>query len=179
MAWVLSTIKATFTVIDDDGAQSSHSIYIPVSFDMVAAVNFAIAAAPKVVALIGGALTGINVTAGIYDNSFPTPGADTDTEEKGVFQVRTADNTISNLAVPSVLAAKYVDTGKRAGIDIDFTDADVIAYVAVLEDGIEVDDGAGVPTTVTPCDSRGADLVSVINGYKQHRASYKSRGGQG
>jgi hypothetical protein len=167
----------TFTFVDDDGAKSTTTLYIDPNWavDLTDLSTIAQEIATALEALSDAKLLSCVISMEGYDNVGELGATGSDVEDKGVFLMRTDDNFGASISVPSILETKLVDTGVTAGIQIDFTDDDVIAFKDILEDGGEV----GVGELWEVVDSRGQDIAAVVDGYKQNRASFKSRGRRG
>lgn len=166
MAFVDGPISISFTFQDDDLAEASTSVKLPVGTTLAAAKTFA----ASYVALLGPvtdcALTAYNVTQEIYDDTYPVAALGSDVEDKGVLTIRTANNGTSTLSWPGVLESILVNSITPAGTYIDLLNVSVAALVTALVNGL-----AGTQ----PSDRRGADFRSVKEAYKQNRGSQKSR----
>ncbi len=84
------------------------------------------------------------------------PSANSDVEEGGRFQFRTANNFFTSSRLPTLDESK-VNAGSR---DLNLTDADIAAFVQAVISGIDLT-AAGGSGTVTPCDKRNEDVASL------------------
>lgn len=82
------------------------------------------------------------------------------------------------MAIPSIKESKLVASGVAAGIQIDVTDADVLAFVTAMVDGIDLNPFGFLDTVQFGTEHRDG-YASLTDAYKQNRASHKSRGGRG
>lgn len=172
-------VKVQLLYLDEGGAHARSTVNLPSNTDEIAAINFAEALFPLAAAITETALMGVNVVFPKYDDAYPDPPAGSDVEVKGVFILRTADNAKSALATAGIPDEMLIDTGALKGVLIDLTDEDIDAFVDALIDGLTVNNSQGVPTLVTPCDTRGSDYNAVLEAYKQHRRSQKRMGRKG
>ncbi|MCZ7545743.1 MAG: hypothetical protein M5R40_20485 [Anaerolineae bacterium] len=108
--------------------------------------------------LVVGALTRIGVTR---DVDLPgglaaSASANADVEEGARFQFRTENGFFSGLRLPTFDESK-IAAGTRG---VDLADGDVAAFVAAMEDGLDLS-GVGGTGTVQPCDARDEDLLAL------------------
>ncbi len=108
--------------------------------------------------LISGVLVDASVAvkmdiSGLANN---TPSVLSDVEEKAIFTMRPCGGLrASKLSLPTIKESVFVNSG--AGEEVDLTNADVIAFFAVMESGV-VDGG------INATDSHGTDICKVIYG---------------
>lgn len=183
MALVHSEVGVfTISTVDDDGAKGAVTF-----FGKLPAINqwtqVAIDKTKELLwgllsPLMGAALRGISFGLGSYDDTYPVAAAGSDVENKGVWLMTAAGNVKADFATPDILETKLVSSGALTGIQIDFTDADVIAFNDALINGIDLNP-FGVLDVVQFGTSRGELFVQIRDAYKQNRKSHKSRGGRG
>lgn len=183
MAWVHSNVGViTYTVKDDDGAQSTMTFYgtLPVLavWTELAAETVKEKLWDRIAPLIDAALLTASFSLMSYDDAFDAPASGSDVEDKGVFLWTTDNNQKGTIALASILESKLVDSGVTAGIQIDVTDADVEDFVEAMIDGIDLNP-FGILDTVHFGTSRGEDWQVLRDAYKQNRRSQKSRGYRG
>lgn len=183
MAMVFGDVlTVTYTVVDDDGAKSTVTFYATLpsitSWTSDSMERVATEMESLVSAISDGAILGVTMSLSGYDDAFPAATAGSDVENKGVFLLTAEGNQKASLAVPSIMESKLVSTGVLAGIQLDVSDGDVLAFVDALESGIDLNP-FGILDTVTFGTSRGEAFQVVRDAYKQNRASFKSRGGRG
>jgi len=183
MAWVHSNVaQISYTVQDDDKAKSTMTFYA----ELPSLSQWTQDALNKVKELlwdtisplVDSALVSANALLPSFDDTFPSPADGSDVEDKGVFLWTTDNNQPGSVALASILESKLVDTGLGKGIQIDFTDVDVIAFVDAMTTGIDLNP-FGILDVATFGTSRGEDWETVRDGYKQNRKSQKSRGNRG
>ncbi|MEI7645652.1 MAG: hypothetical protein WCJ55_15365 [Chloroflexales bacterium] len=166
MAFVDGPISISFNFQDDDLAEASTSVKLPVGTTLAAAKTFAASYVSLLGPVTDCALTAYNITQEVYDDTYPVAALGSDVENKGVLTIRTANNGTSTLSWPGVLESILVNSITPAGTYIDLLNVSVAALVTALVSGL-----AGTQ----PSDRRGADFRSVKEAYKQNRGSQKSR----
>jgi hypothetical protein len=183
MTWVHNQVAVfTFGFEDDDGASSSLTLYgkLPVlaQWTQDAADKVKEEIATLLDALSDAALKTSNALLVSYDDTFPVGAAGSDVEDKGVLLLTTDNNQPGSMAIPSILESKLVDTGLGQGIQINFSDGDVSAFVDAMTTGLDLNP-FGIGDTVRFGTSRGENWSVVRDGYKQNRKSQKGRGRRG
>lgn len=164
MAWVDKPYEISYTIEDDDGAKSVHTIYCS-RLNIIGNVEtFAASYRTKLQALISSTITRMSISLPAYDNA-PTFTAGSDVETKGVFSFLNSAGTYTTITVPGVKETILASNKK----DINTDNAAVADWITGLT-------GDGWGASVDPLESRGADLVRVAKAYKQQRLSHKSRG---
>jgi hypothetical protein len=149
-------VTVNYTVTDAKGKSSLCKIRVPSGFSLNQYGEFAVAMGQLVANICDGAITDISV--GIPVNlSAATIRASAlgiaDIAKKALFMMSSAVvGLFSKVFVPT-----YNEANTTTGSDeINAADADIAAYVAVLEAGITTGG-----ETVTPIDVRGNDLTDV------------------
>lgn len=164
MAWVNKPYEVSYTIEDDDGAKSVHTVYCS-RLNIIANVElFAAEYRTKLQALINSTITRMSISLPAYEDS-PSFTAGSDVETKGVFSFLNSAGTYTTITVPGVKETVLASNKK----DIDTNNAAVAAWITGIT-------GDGWGNNVDPLESRGADLVRVAKAYKQQRLSHKSRG---
>lgn len=166
MAFVDGTISVSFQFQDDDLAQASTSVKLPVGTTLAAAKTFAASYVSLLTPVTDCALISYAVTQEVYDDTYPVAAPASDVENKGVLTIRTANNNTSTLSWPGVLESILVNSITPAGTYIDLANVAVAALVTALTNGL-----AGTQ----PSNRNGQDFRSVKEAYKQNRGSQKSR----
>lgn len=85
-------------------------------------------------------------------------GSQSDSFRHGVFIIETAVPDLAVIRVPSIDLSLLETTGPFAGIRIDQSNTDVIAFIDALCNGIG---------GIQPCDPFGNDLVQISQAYKE------------
>lgn len=170
----------TFSAIDDDLAIGKAKLNVDVSdfaFEIGDLHTMAQDLATGMSALLETSLFQYSISAvGWEDTLVGEAGpAESDVEDKGVFLLRSENNFSSDVAIPGIDEGKLVATGVSTGIQIDTSDADVLAFIALLTTMQEV----GVGENWRVVDSRGDPIVAVADAYKRNAASQKSRNRRG
>jgi len=166
MAMVAGKVQLSLTYQDDDLATSRTSVDFPAGTALADVQAYASAYAALVDPVTDCALIGYSVNQEYYDDTYPTAGAGSDVEDKGVLVIRTVGNAIKTMSWPGVLESVLVNTISPPGTYIDLANVAVAALVSALITGI-----AGT----APSNGRGDDLRSVKEAYKKNTSSLKSR----
>lgn len=166
MAIVSGGSKLTLVYKDDDLAQSRSSIDFPPGTTPAAVQTYASAYVALVAPVTDCALMGYTITEDFYDDTYPTPAAQSDVEDKGVLVIRTVNNKTRQFTWPGVLESVLVNTISPPGTFINLAHVAVAALVSALITGI----GGTAPST-----DIGSDFLSVVEAFKRNRSSLKSR----
>lgn len=166
MPIVAGAISLSLSYQDDDLAIARTSVNFPVGTTLAAVQTYATAYAALVAPLTDCALIGYSINQEYYDDAFPTAGAGSDVEDKGVLVIRTVGNAIKTMSWPGVLESVLVNTISPPGTYVDLANVAVSALVSALITGI----GGTAPSS-----SRGDDFRSVKEAYKKNTYSQKSR----
>lgn len=163
MAWQFGPYGIQFTLVDDDGAKSVHAMNLIRANTTPDVEAFAAAMVPLLHALVDCSVQRYNIILPAYNDAVALGAAGSDIERKAVFNFATDAGTVSSFALPGCKEA-ILATNKR---DINLAHTDVLAYTAAMIGGL---------LSVDPVDYRGADIVSVLEAYKQNRKSHVQRG---
>lgn len=110
--------------------------------------------------LVNGHLKGASVTltVDISDLTNAAAAAIADVQEGAKFVFRALNPLFTKtITLPTFIETFF--TGAGANKEVDLTNASVIAFVSMMEDGF--DDGGGTPVEVNPTTSHGEDLFSL------------------
>jgi hypothetical protein len=154
-----ASIGIVYTVEDRKGAASNTIINVPSGTTMPDAILFAQQMALLIDPMVTGRITraGISLTVDLSSLGLGAVASDTsDVEEGARFQFTTAGNFRTSNRIPTFDETK-VTVG---GTDVDQVDADVAAFIAAMEDGINLV-GVGGSGTVGPTDSRDDDITAT------------------
>jgi hypothetical protein len=166
MAIVSGGSKLTMIYQDDDLATSRSSIDFPAATAVAAIQTYAAAYAALLDPVTDCALKGYTITTDFYDDTYPTPAAGSDVEDKGVIIMRTQNNKTRQFNWPGVLESVLMNTISPPGTYIDLANVAVAALTAALITGIG---------GTQPSNDRGEDFLSIVQAFKQNRSSLKSR----
>lgn len=152
-------------VVDNKGQRSVSRIFLPTGFTFAQYTSYAQDYADAVALCIGGGITGVNLSLDVDLSALVQTGKPTllsDVEETAEFILRTAGNRRAFVAIPTYDENKTV----AASDELDRTDADVLAFINLLEDGITVN-----AANVSPCDIGDDDVVEVVTALERFRNS--------
>lgn len=149
-------VSINYTFTDAKGKSSLCKIRVPSGFSIDQYGQFAIAMAQLVANLSDGAITDVSVGIPVSLSGATIRASAlgiADVAKKALFSLASAvTGLFSKVFVPT-----YNEANTTTGSDeINAADADIAAYVAVLESGITTGG-----ETVTPQDVRGNDIVDV------------------
>lgn len=153
-------IEVFYTVQDADGDKSTITIPVPSATPLLDLPLFVQQMEPLLDALTNGGLVSAGFTVEV-DLSAAWPAAAAviaDVQEKAQFAFRTLGGFVKRISIPTILESVF--GGGGASDQVDTTNPDVMAFVAAMENGIDLT-GIGGSGTVQPCDSRDDDLVSM------------------
>lgn len=149
-------VSLNFTIIDGKGKTSTTKIRVPTGFTPAQYVEAAEGFAQLMLNMSEGAITDISVSLPVNLSGATlrsVPLAIADIAKKALFTVASSvTNLFARFNIPTFDEQYTVP----ASDDLDMVDANVAAYVAVIEDGVNVSG-----TFIQPCDLRGNDLASV------------------
>lgn len=152
---------------DAKGEPSTTMINVPTGLTLANAIIFGQEMAKLVDAMINGIITrvGLAVTIPLPAGINIAPNSISDVEEGGYFQFRTAGGYHTSCRIPTFLES-LVTLGSS---DIDTSDPDVAAFVAAMITGIDLTGATPTPGsgTVLPTDSRGDDIVALVDAKEQ------------
>jgi len=172
------TVSATLK--DDDGATSRFSVNcvepgIDVGYPVIAL--WAQVVVGLVEELSNCALQNMTISKE-YVSDDRVPAAESDVENAGVFLVETAGGYKGRLSIPGILEDVLIASGALTGIQIDTSLSDVADFIEAITTDYDTTP-LGLAGEVHAVDSRGMEIQSVYDAYKQNRSSFKSRGGRG
>lgn len=149
-------VSLNFTIIDGKGKTSTTRIRVPTGFTPAQYVEAAEGFAQLMLNMSEGAITDISVSLPV-DLSLATlravPLAIADIAKKALFTVASSVvGLYARFNIPTFDEQFTVP----ASDDLDMVDANVAAYVGVIENGINVSG-----TFIQPCDLRENDLADV------------------
>lgn len=158
MTWRQIPVALEFTLIDDDGAESTTGWSLP-----YAHVGIAEAWAAAFVPVIHGVSDCTVkrydiIISQVQDDPLGTTGADV--RRVGQFFFATAVDELHGATLPGIKESVLTAPGGTSEVSIDLLHPAVAAYVAAMLDGL---DG------VEPCDRFGNDLVALLEAYRQWR----------
>lgn len=153
-------IEVYYTVQDGDGDKSTITIPIPSTTNLLDVPLFVQSMEPLLDALTNGGLVsaGFTVEIDLASSWPPFAAAISDVQEKAQFAFRTLGGWLKRIQIPTVLESIFGNGG--ASDQVDLANADVMAFVAAMENGIDLT-GIGGSGTVQPCDSREDDLTTL------------------
>lgn len=137
---------------------SRMEVKVPDTVTVPNAILFAQGLAPLIDAVIRGAIVGIGLSV---DVSLPggldaTASIGADVEEGATFQFNTDGGFKTRFRIPTFDEALIVADSNV----VDTADTDVAALVTAMEDGLDIDPGAGT-TLIQPSDARDDDIVTL------------------
>jgi hypothetical protein len=105
-----------------------------------------------------GALNRIDGRVRYTDPAAGAAAAGSEVERKAVIKMKSSAGIVSQISIPGVAPAFFVDGKLNTG------DTDVAALLDALTTGIG---------GVIPVDSHGDEIVEIVDAYKRHRSSFK------
>jgi hypothetical protein len=150
-------LKAKFVIKDKKG--DSFSVSIPfAAIDNPADIpDLVLAMAGLIQPITRGKISSacMIIDVDVSSVTLATPYDDSDIQERANFTFATADNILKSWGIPAVYENLFVP----GGAEIDLTNADVVAFILAMEDGIEV------PSTAIyyPSDHRGSDVTALTH----------------
>ena len=144
-------------------------VKVPTTLTAVQLIEFAQQMAILMDAVTIGQIVNVGVVLAVDISGLGltgAPGSTADVEEKGVFMYNAVGGFRTTVQVPCL-----ADTDVIPGSDeIDLTDADILAFNTAMISGLLLPVGA---ITVSPTDSREADITSLDWARERFRASGK------
>jgi hypothetical protein len=119
---------------DDDGAESTHIVNVPISA-LSGAKGFAKDYALLVSRVSACALEKIRVTVTCKPDSSYKAATGSYTKRQSILLFDTERDQIYVVAIPGLIAAKVMQTGTYAGVQLDSGDADIAALASMLING--------------------------------------------
>jgi hypothetical protein len=149
----------TFGVLDNDADKANTSIHVQENLTLAQYQEFAWRYAQIVENIIYGVIQNVATLRLALDLSSLTgngaPDIDSDVEQRAQFISSAADGTTTELNIPALVEGQIA-----VGTDeMDTTDTNIAALIAMLEDGLTVT-GA---VTVQPTNINSSDIVSVLS----------------
>lgn len=152
---------------DAKGKQSTTMVNVPTGITLANLTIFAQEMVKLIDAQITGIITrvGLAVTFALPSGINVSPNSISDVEEGGYFNFRTAGGYRTSMRVPT-FNESLISPGSS---DIDTSDPDVAAFVSAMISGIDLTAATPVAGTgtVTPTDSRGDDVVALVDAKEQ------------
>lgn len=157
-----------YSIRDEKGKESTTTVNLPATTAFADVVLFAGEMAKLINPIVTGSVTRIGVafTVDLPGTLRASPSANSDVEEGGRFQFRTAGGFFTGMRLATFDESKIL-AGTRA---IDQADTDVAAFVAAMEDGIDLT-GVGGSGTVQPSDPREDDVAVLEFAREQFQSS--------
>lgn len=156
----------TYSVEDADGDVATTTVKVPSTATLVDLQEFAEAQATLIDAVLDGKIIGAGGSFNIDISGLTvnlSSGAD-DVEDIGSFQFRTVDGRPVIVNIPCLDEDKVI----VGADDLDQTDTDVAAFIAMMTSGLAVTGG-----TIIPTDVGEDDIVAIDYARERFRASGK------
>lgn len=149
-------IEIVYTIEDASGDQSTTSVRVGDSTSATLLAGFATGFATALNNIIGGIIRGAAAflrqdISGLTDNNL---GGNSDVEQIGKFEFLTETGTRVKVNVPCL---DEVGVGATTSDAINQADANVAAFIAAMEDGVNV-----TGALIEPCDIGEGDITEVI-----------------
>jgi hypothetical protein len=162
--------EITFGIRDNDNDYAEFSAYVPTGLTFAQYQEFAQTKAELVNPLVLGAwddIAKLKIAVDISALTGNVAGAASDVEQISAFQAVDASGNQTRINIPAT-----VETQIAVGSDaLDITDTDVAAFIAALEDGIDI----GGSVIIQPSTYAEADLVDTLFARAETRNSGKRR----
>lgn len=163
-----------YTIVDEDGKESTTEVKIPSTSLFTNAVIFAAEMAQLIDPLIRGIIRRIGV-AFLVDMSGitglkTTALAGADVEEGARFQFLTVGGFPTSLRLPTFDEAFIIPATDQ----VDLADTDVAAFTTAMVSGINLVPAGGTGTT-QPNDARDEDIVSLTSALESFQSTRKRR----
>lgn len=151
-----------FTFEDDSGDTSTTTVNIPTSFSLAQYIEFGRALAQLIDPLTGAKITSaeMGVTADISAVTSNTADTGSDVQDVGRFTFTTGQNRKVSLSVAGISSTVLADGTNN----IDVADANVVALVNAMTNGLATAGG-----TIQPTDIGEDDVVSLVSGLRKTR----------
>lgn len=147
-------VTLTFTITDALGKSAITKVRVPTGFSIAQYLEFGTAMGNIIAALANGAITDITIGVPLSLSGATIRAVATSLADVGEKALLMAQSAITGLFarfnIPTYDQSKTVSGSDQ----VDTTDTDVAAYIAVIESGV---------SGVAPCDRRANDLVDVIS----------------
>lgn len=157
-------LAIVYTAIDDNGERGSTTIHIPDSFSLSQIGEFGEAMATLVDAVLGGKVESadLGVFVDISALTSNTALSTSDVEEVGAFAFEAVGGFPVKVNIPAIDELMVLSGSD----DIDQSDSDIAAFIALMESGLAVTGG-----TVIPCDVDENDITTTVYARERFRAS--------
>lgn len=179
MAIVFRSVPtATFVFVDDDNNEAR--VTVGLHGDVAAAPDLptmqrAVRELGAAIAAVSdSALVGVSLNFAGYDDTFPTASAGSEVERKALFVLRDASGYLASVEVPSIDQAKL----ESDMMSVDLADTDVAALIDWLTEEQDMT-LFSLLGHVNVTNTKGVDVVSVLEAYQVHRGSRKQRSRRG
>lgn len=138
MALVQQAHTVIFRFRDDDGAETTCETHLAGYVSLDSALAFAGQLGPLIAALSDAVMITYNVIAGWVENSPPVADSASMVSRAGVFLFRTTNIPQERyvIAIPSIRQDLVLTLGEFPGVQIDPTNAAVVAFTSALTDGL-------------------------------------------
>lgn len=161
-------VAITYTFTDDSGETATTDVHVPNTFSFAQYSEFGRAMAELIDEIVHGRVSSVEltVTSDISGLTGNNAQANSDVEEIGAFQFRTAEGRTVTVNIPGINESMV----EANSDDLDQLDTDIAAFTSAMLNGIAVAGG-----TAIPCDVNEADLTTLVFAREQFRASGKRR----
>jgi len=157
-------VRFVYTIYDGDGDTSPLMFRANIDGATTVAELETLYAIPfwdVVVNFIQGGLSDVNVSVSFdpsgWEHIRDSSSVTADVEEKAIFKFRTPIGTVVEMSIPTFFEGYF--TGAGAGKKVDITDADVLAFLALMTEDI----GSG---GVDAVDSHGTDISVFVDAFQ-------------
>lgn len=147
-------IAVNFTITDSKGKSAITKVHVPTGFSIAQYIEFGTAMGQIIADLSDGILTSISISVPLSLSGATIRAAAAIAADVAKKALMIAGSAISGLFARFNLPTYDESHTVNNTDEIDMSDADVAAYVAILEGG------AG---GALPCDLRGNDLTDVLS----------------
>jgi hypothetical protein len=161
----------TYTLADGDGDTAATAVYVPIGDTLVRYGEFAVVHAETMEPLVLGVFQPTAILSIPVDISALTgnvAAAESDVEQIAQFSFADTDNEPVKVNVPGCNVLQHVVVGSDA---LDLADADIAAFISMMEDGIEIT-GA---VTVSPSGIAESDIVDTFYARKATKNSGRKK----
>lgn len=172
------TPTATFTFVDDDNNEAR--VTVGLHGDISAGPSLptmqkaVVELAAALQAVSDASLVGATLNYSAVDVAAAAAGEASEVERKGYFVTRTSDGYLAGVEVPSI--AQAVLESDRVSIDLTNEDvADLVEWLTEAQDMTLF----SLFGNVSVANTKGVDVVDVLEAYQVHRGSRKQRSRRG
>lgn len=152
----MAVIKLVFEVEDATGDKSSTSVNLVSTSTVALITGFAVGFATALNNLIAGVIRSAAAVVGVDISALTgnLVGANSDVEHIGKFEFLSEDGFRMKVNVP---ALSEVTLGATTSDSLNQAQADIAAFIAAMEDGINV-----TGALIVPCDVGESDITNVV-----------------